>query len=148
MGEENKPQIHAPGDNNKANARHGGRNDRRNCQHWSQGNQPSRNFKSKTKEIEFDTFDNTGQRNAAQFNKSLKNIANYLHLNHGNDVSKAVRNLTPVNIAIPPKPKGAVDPSDATKRLPITEVDLYLWKREHTKAQDRKDKYDENMAKA
>ncbi len=25
---------------------------------------------------------------------------------------------------------------------------LYLWKREHAKAQDRKDKYDENMAKA
>jgi hypothetical protein len=148
MGEENKPQIHVPGDNNKADARHGGRNNRRNCQHWSQGNQPGRNFKSKTKEIEFDTFDNTGQRDAAQFNKSLKNIADYLQLNHGNDVSEAVRNLTPVNIAIPPKPKGAVDPSDATKRLPITEVDLYLWKREHTKAQDRKDKYDENMAKA
>ena len=43
---------------------------------------------------------------------------------------------------------GAIDPSDATKRLPVTEVDLYLWKREHTKAQDRQDKYDEIMAKA
>ena len=59
-----------------------------------------------------------------------------------------MRNLTSVNIAIPHQPKGAVDPSDATKWLPVTEVDLYLWKREHTKAQDRKDKYDENMAKA
>ena len=59
-----------------------------------------------------------------------------------------MHNLTPVNIDIPRQPVGAVDPNDATKRLPVTEVDLYLWKREHTKAQDRRDKYNENMAKA
>ncbi len=35
-----------------------------------------------------------------------------------------------------------------TTSLPVTEVDLYLWKREHNKAQDRKDKYNQNMAKA
>ena len=102
MGEENKPQIHAPGDNNKADARRGGRNDRRNRQRWSQGNQPGGKFKGKTKEIEFDTFDNTGQHDAAQFNKSLKNIADYLQLIHGNDVSEAVQNLTQVIIDIPP----------------------------------------------
>ena len=112
------------------------------------GQQQGGKFKGKTKEIEQDTFDNTSQHDAAQFNKSLKNIADYLQLNHGNDVSEAVRNLTPVNIAIPRQPMGAINPSDATKRLPVTEVDLYLWKREHTKAQDRQDKYDENMAKA
>ncbi len=59
-----------------------------------------------------------------------------------------MRNLTPVNIAIPCPPVGAINPYDDTKRLPVTEVDLYLWKRKHTKAQDRRDKYDENMAKA
>ncbi len=57
-----------------------------------------------------------------------------------------VRNLTPVNIAIPRQPMGAIDPNDATKS--VTKVDLYLWKREHTKAQDRQDKYNKNMAKA
>ena len=148
MGEENKPRINASSDNN-AEVRQGGRKDnRRNRHQWSQGQQQSGKFKGKTKEIEFDTFDNTGQHDAAQFNKSLKNIADYLQLNHGNDVSEAVRNLNPVNIAIPPQPVGEVDPSDATKRLPVTDVALYLWKREHTKAQDRRDKYDENMAKA
>jgi len=148
MGEENKPRVNESGDN-KTDARQGKRNDnRRNRHRWNQGQQQGGKFKGKTKEIEQDTFDNTGHHDAAQFNKSLKNIAAYLQLNHGNDVSEAVRNLTPVNIAIPRQPMGAIDPSDATKRLPVTEVDLYLWKREHTKAQDRQDKYDENMAKA
>ena len=59
-----------------------------------------------------------------------------------------MRNLTPVNIAIPRQSVGAIDPNDYTKCLPVTEVDLYLWKREHIKAQDRRDKYDKNMAKA
>jgi hypothetical protein len=150
MAEENKPRIQAASDNNQANARHAGKNDQRNRQRWSQGNQPGGKFKGKTKEIEHDTFDNTGQHDAAQFNKSLKNIADYLQLNHGNDVSEAVRNMTAVNIAIPPIPLGELDPSDTTgrTRLRVNKVDLYLWKREHAKAQDRKDKYDENMAKA
>jgi hypothetical protein len=148
MGEENKPRINDLGDNN-ADARQGKRYDnRRNRHQWNQGQQQGGKFKGKTKEIEHDTFDNTGQHDPAQFNKSLKNIADYLQLNHGNDVSEAVHNLTPVDIPIPRQPVGAINPNDDTKRLPVTEVDLYLWKREHTKAQDRRDKYDENMAKA
>ena len=148
MGEENKPRINKSGDN-KADARQGKQYDNhRNRHRWNQGQQQGGKFKGKTKEIEQDTFDNTGQHDAAQFNKSLKNVADYLQSNHGSNVSESVRNLTPVNIAIPRQPMGAIDLSDATKRLPVTEVDLYLWKREHTKAQDRQDKYDENMAKA
>ena len=140
MGEENKPRINDSGDNN-ADARQGKRYDnRRNRHQWNQGQQQGGKFKGKTKEIEHDTFDNTGQHDPAQFNKSLKNIADYLQLNHGNDVSEAVHNLTPVDIPIPRQPVGAINPNDDTKRLPVTEVDLYLWKREHTKAQDRRDK--------
>ena len=140
MGEENKPKIATGGENNNADAQN---KKNRNRHRWSQGQHQGGKFKGKTKEIEFDTFDNTGQHDAAQFNKSLKNIADYLQLNHGNDVSEAVRNLTPVNITVPPQPTGEIDPNDATKRLPVTEVDLYLWKRAHSKSQDRRDKYDE-----
>ncbi len=107
-------------------------------------------FKGKTKEIEFDTFNNTGPHDAAQFNKSLKNITDYLQFNHGNNVSEAVCNMTTIHIAIPPVPVGKIDPNDAsgTTHLPVTNVDLYLWKREHNKAEDSKDKYNKNMAKA
>ncbi len=141
MGEDNKPRIQAGGDNNQPNARQVGKNEWKNRQRWSQGNQPGGKFRGKTKEIEYDTFDNTGQHDAAQFNKSLKNIADYLQLNHGNDVSEAVRNMTTINIAIPPIPVGELDPNDITgrTRLPVTDVALYLWKREHAKAQDRKE---------
>ncbi len=65
-----------------------------------------RKSKGKTKEIEFNTFDNTGPHNAVQFNKSLKNIADHLQLVHGNDVSEAVRNMAPVKIDITPAPQG------------------------------------------
>jgi hypothetical protein len=59
------------------------------------------------KEIKTDTFDNTGPHDATTFNKSLKIIADYLQLNHGNNVSKAVRNMTPANSILPdiPQPK-------------------------------------------
>ena len=148
MGEENKPRINESGDN-KADARQGKRYDnRRNRHRWNQGQQQGGKFKGKTKEIEQEIFDNTSQHDTAQFNKLLKNISNYLQLNHGNNVSEAVCNLTPVDIPIPRQPVVAIDPNDDTKRLPVMEVDLYLWKCEHTKAQDRWDKYYKNMAKA
>ena len=63
--DENKPKIHTGGHNNKNHARHCGRNDRRNRQRWSQGQQQGGKFKGKMKEIEHDTFDNTGQHDAA-----------------------------------------------------------------------------------
>jgi hypothetical protein len=80
MGEDNKeikPRLIAPGDGT-AGAHHGG--GKCHChprQHWNQGN-PSGKFKGKTKEIEFNTFDNTGPHSAAQFDKSFKNIADHL----------------------------------------------------------------------
>ena len=59
---------------------------------------------------------------------------------------------SPVNINIHPTPKGKKTPPTHLAAcgtiLPVTEVDLYLWKRDHATAQDRKDTHDENMAKA
>jgi hypothetical protein len=129
-----------------AEARQGGGRNRHPCHRWNQG--LSGKFKGKTKKIEFDTFDSTGPHDAAQFNKSLKNITNYLQLNHGNDIFEAVRNLTLVTIMVTLTPTGKPDPDDGSKILPVREFDLYLWKNEHNKAQDRKDKYKENMMKA
>jgi hypothetical protein len=80
MGEENKPQLNNSGNNN-TEASQGKRYDKcRNRHQWNQGQQQGGKFKGKTKEIEQDTFNNTGQHDATQFNKSLKNIADYLQL--------------------------------------------------------------------
>jgi hypothetical protein len=103
MGEENKPPER-PG----ANACQGGRKDCRPCQRWNQGNNSGK-FRGKTKEIKYDMFDNTGPHDAALFNKSLENIADYIQLNLGNDVSEAVQNMSPVIIAFPPVPVGKPD---------------------------------------
>jgi hypothetical protein len=75
-----------------------GRNNHQGCnchhhnrQHWNNNNNASGGkFRGKTKEIENNTFDNTGPHDAALFNKSLKNIANYFQLQHGNDISEAM----------------------------------------------------------
>ncbi len=45
------------------------------------------------------------------FNKSLKNIADYLQLNHGKDVSKAVCNMKPANIVLSDIPQPNPDPN-------------------------------------
>ncbi len=139
-----KPCPNAPGDGTAGARRGGEKHNRCPRQHWNQGNQSGK-FKGKTKEIEFNTFNIMGPHSAAQFNKSFKNIADHLQLVHGNDVSKAMRNMAPVKIDIPPAPQGRLSGSTI---LLVMQVELYLWKRDHAKAQDQKDKYDKNMTKA
>ncbi len=115
--------ANAQGDG-KANTHHrGGRNSQHPHQHWNKGHLSGK-FRGKTKEIESNTFDNTRPHNAAQFNESLKIIANHLQLIHGNDVSKAVQNMSPIIIKIPPTLQGAKDSANLTGKtiLPVTEI--------------------------
>jgi hypothetical protein len=150
MGEDhpNKPHINVSG-NIKSDTCHrnrGGWNCHCPHHHWHQSHHSGK-FKSKTKEIKYNTFNNTGPHYAAQFNKPLKNIADHLQLIHENNVFKAVHNLLLIAIAIPPTPIGVKDPANKTGAtlLPVTNVALYLSKLEHANAQDQKDKYDKNM---
>jgi hypothetical protein len=83
----------------------------------------------------------------AIFNKSLKNIADYLQLNHRNNVSEAIRNMTPANIILPDIPQPKPDPTKPGELIAVTKFDTYLWKQAHTKASEHKEKYDKNMAK-
>ncbi len=58
--------------------------------------------------------------------------------------------MSPIIIVAPLTPQGTKDPANPMGKtiLPITDLDFYLWRREHANAQDCKDKYDENMGKA
>jgi hypothetical protein len=96
-------------------------------------------FKGKIKDIELDVFNSTGLNYAAKFNCSLKNIANYLQLQLGNDVSEAIRNMMPVPITITPAPTGQPDLNNPNATLPVTDIEFYLWKQGHTKTTKRKD---------
>ena len=92
-----------------------------------------------------DIFDNTGQHDAATFNKSLKNIADYLQLELGNNVLEANCNMTNtiIDISAAPTPQ-----KDSKVMIPLSNIDIFQWERKFNKAPDCFDKYEENMAKA
>jgi hypothetical protein len=84
----------------------GGGGRQQNRHHYNTPPSSGTKFVSRNKGIEHDIFDNTGSNDAAQFNKSIVQIADYLleKLNHGRDVSEAIRNMTDANIIIPQPP--------------------------------------------
>jgi hypothetical protein len=139
MGDNIKPnvqgnqQTNSPADgHNNRRAGGGGRRNRR-----YQNNNANKNsynasgFISRNKGIEHDIFDNTGTNDAALFNHSLNQIADYLieKLDQGKDVSDAIRHITPVVITIPQEPTPLPDPNDSTKTLPDTETMLFKLER-------------------
>jgi hypothetical protein len=78
---------------------------RNHCNRWTNAmNALPGKFKRKTQGIENDIFNNTGPHNAANFHCSLKYIMEHLQLIHGNEVSEAIRTMTPVTITILPVP--------------------------------------------
>ncbi len=97
-----------------------------------------------------DIFDNTGAHDAANFYRSLKHIAYHLQLSCGNKISEAIHTMTPVNIVIPSVPTGQPDPNNPTGQtlLPVSDIDIYLWKEQHKKASAKFDKYVIDMARA
>ena len=137
--------------NNNNNERRGGGGNRRNRHRWGQARQQPQQasgpFKGRTKEIEDYIFDNTGPHDAAVFNTSLRNIADHLQYDLGNDVSEACRNMTPAIITVPDEPQGVPDPTTGTI-IPPTANEIFIWKRNYNKMSDRLEKYEENMAKA
>jgi hypothetical protein len=56
--------------------------------------------------------------------------------------------MTPANIILSDIPQPKPDPTKLGELIPVSKIDTYLWKRALTKASERKEKYDENMAKA
>ena len=142
----NAPAQQAGGDNN-ADRHGGGGNQRNNWHRWQQGRHGGTPFKGKTKEIA-EIFDNTGQHDAATFNKLLKNITDHLELELGNNFSEAVRNMTDTKITIPATPTPKPDPKDSTVMIPPSDINIFQWKCKFTKASDCLDKYEENTAKA
>ncbi len=56
--------------------------------------------------------------------------------------------MTPAYIILPDIPQPKPNPTKLGELIPISEIDMYLWKQAHTKASKHKEKYDENMAKA
>jgi hypothetical protein len=147
---DNKPEVKPspPDANNNDHRRGDGRQNNRNRYNNNNVTPPGGKFRGKIKEIADGMFDNTVSNDAVNFNKSLKNIADYLQLTLGNDVSEAVRNMAPVTIVVPPPPQGKPDPNDVSKLLPVDKIELYLWKQEYARASKKKNEYVDHLSKA
>ena len=89
-----------------------------------------------------------GAHDAAMFHRSLKQIADYIQLIYGNEVSEAIRTMTPVIMDIPAVPQDKQDPNDPSKIIKVNNIDIYLWKEKHKKASAKLDKYETDMARA
>jgi hypothetical protein len=142
-----EPKIPTPQANNGNNNCCGGR--RQHLNRWNKAAGGSHGkFKGKTPWIENNIFGNTGAHNAANFHHSLKHIADHLQLSCGNEVSEAIRTMTPVIIDIPAVPLVKPDPNDPSgvTMIPVTKINIYLWKEKHKKASVKLDKYEEDMA--
>ena len=73
-------------------------------------------------------FDNTGQNNAANFQRSLKGtMANFMHTTYSAKVTEAILKMQVVTIPIQEEPKARKDP-DTGQPIPLTSWDEHKWK--------------------
>jgi hypothetical protein len=108
---ETKPQPHQEGGG------HRGRRGRRSGGHFTNPRGDAGSYRSSVKGIESDIFDLGASRdNAAQFTRSVKNIANYVHHHHpeSSDIAAAIKTLTKATILVP-SPQVAKEIKHATK---------------------------------
>ena len=142
-----KPGIpHSPAPPGQQHRR-GGRRQHRNRWNNPGGGASLKNV-GKTPGLENNIFDNTGANDATMFHRSLKQIADYIQLNYGNEVSEAIRTMTPVIIDIPDVPQDRPNSTDPSKVIKVSEIDIYLWKEKYKKASAKLDKYETDMARA
>jgi hypothetical protein len=146
-----KPPANEGGQNNCR----GGRG--RNCNRWNnptgrggnagQGN-PSAKFPTQSKELpEHVVFDNTGQINAANFQRSLKGMANFLHTTYSAEVSEAILKMQEVVIAIEENPPQRVNPMTLV-HVPLTSWEEYKWKKTYPEQSNRLKTDKESIPKA
>jgi len=147
---EKKPDVPAHVKVNEGQHNHQGGRGHRNRSNNAAGGESTNKFVGKTPGLENNIFDNTGapDHDAHMFHRSLAHITDYIQLNYCNEVSEAIRSMTPVNIEIPEVPKDKPDPDDPNKIIKVTEIDVYLWKEKHKKASAKFNKYETNMTHA
>ena len=153
--EENQPEkIPAGGDAAQQNRRGGGGRGRgRNRWHNATGGgggggQHSSRFPTRSKDLPDNAvFDNTGQVDAANFQRSLKAIANYLHTTYSAEVSTAILKMQAVTITVEEEPTLQVDPT-TNAVIPLTSWEEYKWKKTYTEQSNKLKVYNDSMPKA
>ena len=107
----------------------------------------SSKFPTRNKEIP-DTvvFDNSGQVDAANFQRSLKGMANFFHTTYSAEVSDAILKMKEVVITVEDEPTMRKDANG--NEIPLTSWEEYKWKKTYAEQSGKLKIYTESMPKA
>ncbi len=92
-------------------------------------------------------FDNTGHNDAANFLRSLKGLANYLHTPYSAEVVEAVLKMRAVSIKVDNQPPIKTYPTTKLP-LPLASWEEYKWRQEYTEQSKKFKLYNDSMPKA
>ena len=113
----------------------------------SSGNTPNAKYPTRNKDLPDNlVFDNTGHNDAANFQRTLKGLANFLHTTYSAEVATAILKMQTVNIALEDEPTPR---KDATGNdIALTAWDIHKWKEEYNAQHKTLKVYNDSMPKA
>jgi hypothetical protein len=76
-------------------------------------------------------FDNTGHNDAANFQRSLKGLANFLHTTYSAEVAEAILKMQAVKITVNDEPPIKTDPTTKLP-IPLASWEEYKWHQDYT----------------
>jgi len=113
----------------------------------SSGNTPTAKYPTRKKDLpENLVFDNKGHNDAANFQRTLKGLANFLHTTYSAEVASAILKMQAVTIPIEDEPKVRKDSSG--QDLPLTSWEIHKWKEEYNAQLKTLKIYNDSMPKA
>ena len=77
-------------------------------------------------------FDNTGYNDAANFQRSLKGLANYLHTTYSAEVADAIFKMQAVSINVDDQPPIKTHPN-TNLPVPLASWEEYKWRQEYAR---------------
>jgi hypothetical protein len=92
-------------------------------------------------------FDNTGYNDAANFQRSLKGLAFFLHTTYSAEVAEAILKMQAVLINIDDQPPIKTDPT-TNLPVPLPSWEEYKWRQEYTEQSKKLKLYNDCMPKA
>ena len=114
------------------------------------GGSPGQTVKYPTRNKELPenlVFDNTGQNDAANFQRTLKGMANFLHTTYSAEVSEAILKMQAVTITVDDLPPLKTDPT-TNQPLPLASWEEYKWRQDYAEQSKKLKLYTDSMPKA
>ena len=114
------------------------------------GGSPGQTVKYPTRNKELPenlVFDNTGQNDAANFQRTLKGMANFLHTTYCAEVSEAILKMQAVTITVADLPPLKMDPT-TNQPLPLASWEEYKWRQDYAEQSKKLKLYTDSMPKA